>query len=258
MGESTPLGSPPAPPPVPLGCWGSARPWLSPDPVSPRPARCQARVSPWCPPPVGCGGGKGGNGSPEETLPWPCHGLSFLRTSDGVWGTRAGTSRCHPARGEGLSRSDALPGITKAALPLARAGKVLPVSWALAQPALAVYLASRSSQHTPTCSWEPRVLQRGCPGHRAGVPSAPRPCSLPCHLGRNYSLSFRSGWRGCSGCSWHRLLKASHPSGASREAGSILSTLIRPLRSGPGTVYWTGSEGFGFAAVSSAVDGCCF
>lgn len=131
-------------------------------------------------------------------------------------------------------------------------------SRALAQPAVAVYLASRSSQHTPTCSWELQELQCGCPGHRAWLPSAPRPCSLPLGLGRNYSLSFRSGWRGCSGCSWHRLLKASHPSGASREAGSFLSTLIRPPRSGPGTVYWTGLEGFGFPDVSSAVDGCCF
>lgn len=257
-GQIHPAGLPPAPPPVLLGCWGSARPRLSPDPTSPHPARCRARVSPWCPPPDGCGGGKGGNGSPEEALPWPCHGLSFLRTSDGVRGTRAGTSRCHPARGEGLSRSDVLPGITKAALPLAREGKALPVSWALAQPAVAVYLASRSSQHTPTCSWELQDLQCGCPGHRAWLPSAPRPCSLPLGLGRNYSLSFRSGWRGCSGCSWHRLLKASHPSGASREAGSFLSTLIRPPRSGPGTVYWTGLEGFGFPDVSSAVDGCCF
>lgn len=99
-------------------------------------------------------------------------------------------------------------------------------------------------------AWLPRASGWGsqCP-----APLQPAPSS-----GRNYSLSFRSGWRGCLGCSWHRLLKASHPSGASREAGSILSTLIRPPRSGPGTVYWTGSEGFGFAAVSSAVDGCCF
>ena len=77
-----------------------------------------------------------------------------------------------PGLGEGrrFASSDVLPGITKATLPIAREKKVLPASWAPTQPAAAVCLASMTSQQSKTCSWEPRVLQRGWPGRRTRPP----------------------------------------------------------------------------------------
>lgn len=179
-GQIHPAGLPPAPPPVLLGCWGSARPRLSPDPTSPHPARCRARVSPWCPPPDGCGGGKGGNGSPEEALPWPCHGLSFLRTSDGVGGRERGPRGVTQPGVRGFHAAMSSRGLRK--LRCLLPGKGRPFQslglW-LSQQSLFIWLRGARSipQRAPGSSRNSNAAAQGI-GLGFPVPRAPAACPL--------------------------------------------------------------------------------
>lgn len=101
-------------------------------------------------------------------------GCSFSGPQTASGAREWGPYWCQPgwvsAGGERFACSDVVPAITKATLPIAREKKVLPASWAPAQPAAAICLASMTSQHTETCSWAPSVLQRGWPGCRARPP----------------------------------------------------------------------------------------
>lgn len=136
------------------------------------------------------------------------------------------------ARAEGFASSDILPGITKATLPIARAKKVPPASGASAWPAAAVYLASMTSYHTETCSWgAQRALARLAGTSGSATPRAP----LCLVLGSSTSPRLTSTWEEIIHPCFHlaagddrnvsctALLKASHPTGASSEAGSVSS-----------------------------------
>lgn len=124
-------------------------------------------------------------------------------------GDFAGVSLAGSWQGE-VTSSNVLPGITKAKLPIAREKKVLPASWASAQPEAAVYLAPLTSQHTSPCSWGLSMLQAGWDRGLATpvLPSAlhkaaPHPPSGLTRSGRNYSLLSPSGRRTHLGCFFH-------------------------------------------------------
>lgn len=174
-------------------------------------------------------------------------------------GDSAGVSLAGSWQGE-VTSSSVLPGITKAKLPTAREKKVLPASWASAQPEAAVYLAPVTSQHTSPCSWGLSVLQAGWDRGLATpvLPSAlhkaaPHPPSgLTCaqegiihsylHLAAGHAWDVSST----------TFTKVSHPAGASNEARSIPFAPGRPVSSAMGTVYWKTLVEFGFTDVSSA------
>lgn len=166
------------------------------------------------------------------------------------------------ARREEFASSNVLPGITKARLPTAREKKVLPASWASAQPEAAVYLAPVPSQHTGPCSWGLSVLQSAWPGHRAWPPhalpgalhkAAPHP---PARLTYTQEGIIHSCLHLTAGHTWAvsstTLTKVSHPASASNQARSTPFAPGRPPSSGAGTVYWIALEEFGFTDISSA------